>query len=357
MAVSSLPVFGGCEEVARFWRDEKQTRLMKKKHAQKSRHPATKTRSTKPSRARKASPPARFRFDTIVVPIDFSSASLYPIQWAKFIAQRSKGRLHFVNAYSFPLPVASEWSPRRARLEARAIEEKIRRGLNAVALRHEVSPASFHARAGRPWSNVCHLAKEVQADLIVLSTHGRTGWERIFLGSTAEGVVRHSCCPVLVARQATARQKGHGRLRKILVPVDFSECAAPGLNYAIGLAQRFGSELVLLHVLQVINDPTPTIAYTRAEVACWAREDAEAQMAELLRRTDFSETKFTTVIKTGAPAQRVCQYARLISADLIVAATHGRTGLPRILVGSTAEQIVRYARTSVLVVPTCREKE
>lgn len=329
---------------------------MKKNPAQKRRPLPTKRGGSKPVRSRKASPAAKIRLETILVPIDFSSASIYPIQWAKFIAQRTKAGLHFVSVYPFPLPIASRFTPQRARTEVQEIEEQIHRDLEAVALSQEVSGAGFHARAGRPASNICQLAGEIQADLIVLSTHGRTGWERAFLGSTAEEVVRHAACPVLVARQSKARPKNNLQLRKIVVPVDFSECSAQGLNYAVGLAQRFGSELVLLHVFPVFNDPTPAMAYTRSEVARWVREGAEAHMAELVRTTDFGGTKFRTVIKTGAPAQKVCRYARRVSADLIVTATHGRTGLPHMLIGSTAEHVVRYAKTPVLVVPTRRKK-
>lgn len=329
---------------------------MKKKPVQKHRRPPTKRGSSRPARSRRASPPAQIRLETILVPIDFSAASIYPIQWAKSIARPTKASLHFVSVYPFPLPIASRFIPQRARTEIQEIEEQIHRDLEAVALSQKVSGAGFHARAGRPASNICELADEIQADLIVLSTHGRTGWERAFLGSTAEEVVRHASCPVLVARRSKARPKDDLQLRKIVVPVDFSECSAQGLNYAVGLAQRFGSELVLLHVLQIFNDPTPVMLYTRTEVERWVREGAEAHMAELVRTTDFGGTKFETAIKTGAPAQKICRYARRVSADLIVTATHGRTGLPHMLIGSTAEHVVRYAKTPVLVVPTRREK-
>ena len=79
-------------------------------------------------------------------------------------------------------------------------------------------------------------------------------------------------------------------------------------------------------------------------------------MADLLRQTDFGSVKFTAMIKTGSAAQKVCRYALTIGADLILTATHGRTGLPHVFIGSTAEQIVRYAKSPVLVVPARKEK-
>ena len=92
------------------------------------------------------------------------------------------------------------------------------------------------------------MASEIQADLIVLSTHGRTGWERALLGSTAERIIRHAPCPVLVARQPRSRRKAEFKLGRIVVPVDFSDCAERGLDYAVELARLFGAELALLNV-------------------------------------------------------------------------------------------------------------
>lgn len=75
-------------------------------------------------------------------------------------------------------------------------------------------------------------------------------------------------------------------------------------------------------------------------------------MADFVGGTDFGAVKFETAVKMGSPAQKVCRYAQKVGADLIVTSTHGRTGLPHIFIGSTAEQIVRYAKSAVLVVPT-----
>jgi nucleotide-binding universal stress UspA family protein len=325
----------------------------------------TKPRFPSRSRSRKASEPSaktgrssprEFGLKRLLVPIDFSPASLYPIQWAKFISRRTKVSIHFVNVHDFGYPVPMALTPPVIGSEAE-IKDHLHRDLQAVAISQNVLDANFQIRVGRAFEQICQVASEIQANLILLATHGRTGWERALLGSTAERVIRYAPCPVLVARRPSSRRKARLKLGKIVVPVDFSDCSAQGLHYAVELAQLFGAELSLLNVVQLHHDLPPVVVYTHAELRRWAREVAQAHMADLLRATDFCEVKFEVAVKMGSPAQKVCRYAQQIGADLIVTATHGRTGLRHVLMGSTAEQIVRYAKTPVLVVPSRERAE
>ena len=134
-----------------------------------------------------------------------------------------------------------------------------------------------------------------------------------------------------------------------------------GLNYALKLARAFDANLSLFHALHVYHYSTPVVVYTVPELNRFAREGAEERMRELVRGTNFGDVKFETVIKvgrqTGSSARTICHYAERTSADLIVTCTHGRTGLPHVLIGSVAEQIVRYAKTPVLVVPARAKQE
>ncbi len=309
---------------------------------------ARSTAAAKSSQGKRAG--RKLKLETILVPIDFSPASLYAIEWAKFIVRRTKAMIHFVNVHNFGYPVASGLTPPVIGSEAE-IKDQLHGDLQKVALSQKLREAAFHIRAGRPVEQICEVASEIQADLIVLSTHGRTGWERTFLGSTAEKVIRHAPCPVFVARARSARRKAELQLKKIVVPVDFSDCAERGLEYAIGLAKIFGARLALLNVIQLHHDLPPVVIYSRSRINRWAREVAEAHMADLVRATDFGGVTFATEVKMGSPAQKVCRYASKAAADLIVTSTHGRTGLPHVFIGSVAEHIVRYAKSPVLAVP------
>ncbi len=330
---------------------------MKTKSVTKRRRPAGKVRSSAKASSRAASagatktrPRSRLKVETILVPIDFSAGSLFAIQWAKFLAQRTKANIHLVNVHDFGYPVARALTPPVIGSETE-IKEHLHRDLQVLALSQKLPHASLQIRVGRPHSQICELASEIQADLIVLSTHGRTGWERALLGSTAERVIRHAPCPVLVARP-TSRKKTELKLQKILVPLDFSACAARGLHYAIDLAKVFKAKLTLINVSQLHHDLPPVVIYSDAALNRWAAEVAEAHMADLVKETDFEGVEFETVHKNGSPARKICRYAVKEGADLIVSSTHGRTGISHALIGSTAEKISRYARSPVLIVPS-----
>jgi len=231
---------------------------------------------------------------TILVPVDLSPASLRPLAWAKFLARRSSGKIHLGHVYEFAFPISAATPPLPA--SAGEIEERLRDHLEALARKAGLRDATLHLREGQASPEICDLAEELRADLMVISTHGRTGWDRALLGSTAERIVRHAPCPVLVTRR---RQKPV-QLRQIAVPVDFSDCASQGLRYAVDLAQSFGAKLTLLNIVQIHHDLPPSTIFTEGKLGRWAREVAESHMADLVRETDFQKVKFETAVKLGA---------------------------------------------------------
>jgi nucleotide-binding universal stress UspA family protein len=190
----------------------------------------------------------------------------------------------------------------------------------------------------------------------VMPTHGRTGFKHVFLGSTAERIVQHSPCPVLVTRGSALQSKNGSRFRinRILVPVDFSDCSRDGLRYAIGFASEFGAEIILLHAtyLGYVYSSEGTALYDIPALQEAARKNAEHQMRKLVRKANFGRVKFKTAFTEGSPVLDICAFAKDHEIDLIITSTHGFTGLKHVLIGSIAEQVVRYAPCSVLVVPS-----
>ena len=283
-----------------------------------------------------------------------------PSDGAKFIAHRTGAGVHLIHVHDSGRLDFSDGGV--IGTSARAIQDWLYRDLKEVAVRHNLpnATARCHILTGHAFEQICKLAGKIHADLIVMSTHGRTGWRRVLLGSTAERVVQHAPCPVLIARQSKTVQKHALKLKKIVVPVDFSDCSVEGLNYAVKLARGFNAELLLLHALHIYHYETPVVVYTVPELNRFAREGVEERMQELVHDTNFGDVKFGTVIKlgrqTGSSARTICHYAEKTSADLIVTSTHGRTGLPHVLIGSVAEKIARCAKTPVLVVPTRQMK-
>ena len=298
----------------------------------------------------------------IVVPVDFSKMSVQAIQIAKRLARRFGASIHlahvrqFYHAANFVAPAPPmvpfsfmpyEWNG----------DESVLKQLEAVANESGVSSARCHVLNGAPpFDEICRLAQTVPADLIVTPTHGRTGLKHVFLGSTAERILQHSSRPVLVTR-GNGAQSNNGlrpRIRTILVPVDFSNCSREGLEYAIGFAQEFGAKIILLHAtyLGYVYSSEGNAIYDVQGMLDFARKNAAGQMRNLVRAVKFGRVEFDTVLTKGSPVLDICAFAQEHRVDLIITSTHGFTGFKHVLIGSIAEQVVRHAPCSVLVVPS-----
>jgi universal stress protein A len=143
------------------------------------------------------------------------------------------------------------------------------------------------------------------------------------------------------------------KLRNIMVPTDFTECSHKAFCYALSFARQFGAEILLLHVVESM----PVMgegALLQSNLLTFAlHEEAERQL-DRLQRESMAEAAVNTMTSDGLPWQRIVEVAREKHIDLIVAGNGGRNGLARVLMGSTAERIVRHAPCPVLVV---RERE
>jgi nucleotide-binding universal stress UspA family protein len=236
--------------------------------------------------------------------------------------------------------------------EQTALEE-----LKKLASECGVSSATCDVLSGAPpFDEICRLAQTIPADLVVMPTHGRTGLKHVFLGSTAERIVQHSSCPVLVTR-GNVLQANNGsrfRIKTILVPVDFSKCSREGLEYAIGFASEFGAKIILVHAtyLGYIYSAEGSAIYDIPGLQKAARKTAEHRMRNLVRSVNFGAIKFETAFTDGSPVIDICAFAKNHDVDVIVTSTHGFTGFTHVLIGSVAEQVVRHAPCSVLVVPS-----
>jgi universal stress protein A len=141
--------------------------------------------------------------------------------------------------------------------------------------------------------------------------------------------------------------------KKILVPVDFSGSSRKAAAYAAAFARQFGAQVLLMHVLETylpVSEPYgPDVALIMAR----AREAAAVEMEKLRTSVNLSPPP-QTLLCSGNPHVEIVRTAQKIGADLIVIATHGRTGLPHLFMGSVAENVIRHAGCPVLVV---RENE
>lgn len=140
-------------------------------------------------------------------------------------------------------------------------------------------------------------------------------------------------------------------IRRILVAIDGSELADRALHTAVGLAERLHAELGVVHVVDIRQAvPTPDSAGSPVDLLQIFREGGQATIASAVRHAAPGR-QVATMLREGLPGQDICDAARSWHADLIVLGTHGRRGLSRLVMGSTAEWVLRHSPCPVLVVP------
>lgn len=305
------------------------------------------------------------QISTIVVPIDFSSESLRVLDYAVVVAEQFGAVLHPVHV--------------RSHHEAMAIERAgniignyddgisyLQDRLADIERKHRLkfAPETCHIFSGRPFEEICRLAREIDADLIILGSRGHSGFKRVLLGSTAERVVRYASCPVLVPRgqrfKAAIGLAGSMRLklRNILVPVDFSDCSVAAVNYGVFLAKKFNAAVRLLYSVELdVNFVVQSrISGALAAVLKTDQVLAENQMKQFKSIHIPANVSCETQVLIGSPVDQICACSRKREIDLVAISTHGRTGVQHALVGSVAERVVRHAECPVLVVPTARHR-
>ncbi len=303
----------------------------------------------------------RAMIQNILVPVDFSEMSIQAINTATRLARRFGASTHLAHvrqfAYASGFLPAPPMDPFPVMPDEPDAEKNAAKDLHVLARECDVPLATCHILSGGPaFDEICRVAQNIPADLIVMPTHGRTGLKHVFLGSTAERIVQHSPCPVFVVREKKRRSKTgplHS-INTILVPVDFSDCSREGLRYAIGFANEFGARIILLHAtyLGYIYSSEGTAIYDIPALQKAARKNAQRHMRQLVRAVNFEGVKFETAFTDGSPVSDICSFAKEHDVDLIITSTHGLTGLKHALIGSVAEQVVRRASCSVLVVPS-----
>lgn len=146
------------------------------------------------------------------------------------------------------------------------------------------------------------------------------------------------------------------QLKRILVPVDFSDCALKALEYALPFARQFGASILLVHVVQLHYGGALYGPVDFPDLEKDFQVDSESRLTALKQQTAEAEEEVTVETRSlsGRPATEIARIAAEEDVDLIVLSTHGYTGLKHMFMGSTAEQVVRHAPCPVLVV---RQKE
>jgi nucleotide-binding universal stress UspA family protein len=289
----------------------------------------------------------------ILCPIDFSGASRHALEHALAIARWYESEvtaLHVIQPPVMPTPpilfVAGgdpEWVEEPER-QARA-EDELRIWLEAAGPR--VKTAVVVAR-GRVAASILDTAKSMDADLIVMGTHGLGGFERFVLGSATEKVLRKAACPVLTvppASQTSARLP----YARLLCPVDFSDSSLAALRFAFSMAEEADANLTILHAFDW--PPDEELLTERFDAPAFRRmveENVRSRLEALVPEDVKVWCKPSTTVAYGKPYREILRIAESERADLIVIGVHGRNPVDLALFGSTTNHVVRRASCPVL---------
>jgi nucleotide-binding universal stress UspA family protein len=214
--------------------------------------------------------------------------------------------------------------------------------------------------SGHPAEKIMEYAETENIDLIVMSTHGRSGIKRWALGSVADKVMRAATRPVVLIRATGSRSdvQDQGLLKRVLIPLDGSKESETVIPYIEELASRLKLEVILFQVLargfetlstyfpltdqQIESDKTTAMAYLNN---IGTRLKAKGI-------TVVTDEKLGIDIRIGNPAEEIMQLTDEKHADLVAMTTHGRSGVNRRVFGSVAERILREGNTPLLLVRT-----
>lgn len=291
----------------------------------------------------------------ILCPTDFSEFSSRALEHALRLAKWYEATIAALHVYHFvsPPPTKLPTIAVRPHLSTEIKEEILRE------LRDFTGPArtaGLHVEhlvvEGDP---VDEIVKEAgRADLLVLGTHGRRGFEKLMLGSVAERVLRKSPCPVLtVPRRAPGSPPdGSPAFKAIVCPIDFSEGSQRALEFALSLAKEADSGLSLLHVVEGLPEIGPTDR-SRFDLMAYSelmRRIARDRVRDLIPEGARQWCRPEAIVASGKACRCILKVAEERRADLIVMGVTGRGRIDRMLFGSTTAQVVREAICPVLAI-------
>ncbi len=283
----------------------------------------------------------------IIVGHDLGLGGEVALGSAVVLANRCGAELRIVHVVE-PLDAYQRMShPLTVPYSQEEVAEKIGARLKTLSAGPELAGLQTHyeVRSGKPFVELIIAARAWLADLIVVG--GASETVGLFLGSTSERIVRKAQIPVMVAKKPLRSEP-----RIILVPTDFSLCARSAAEEALMLAKSFPARVAFFHVL----DPYfSRIAYAHelgvsVPIPPPSPREIEPVWDAFLSGLALEKVEWERSIEEGQAAAAIVSQAENIQADMIVMGTHGRSGLPHMLLGSVAEKVVRSAPCCVLTV-------
>lgn len=297
--------------------------------------------------------------ESLLVPLDGSKFSETSLSLAGHVARSTGARLHLAHvhvAYEPDQLLASTpfqyEGVNMAEYDARHLEQE-QEYLAGLSKRISQDGTCVDAKVlegPQIAESLATYAGQVDADLVVITSHGHSGVSRIWLGSVADEMIRHTTLPLLVSRPGAEGGADILTVRHILVPLDGSELAERVLDPAADLARATGARITLAHVVSMQTALGPRILPLLVDTLEPELDGAVAYLEETAGALREDGLDVSTRAAHGkAPALAIARMAKEVNADVIAMATHGYGGLKRALLGSVADKILRVSELPLLI--------
>jgi nucleotide-binding universal stress UspA family protein len=286
-------------------------------------------------------------FSHILCPVDLSTESGHALAYAIALGRWSTCAITGLHVY--PLTVFSSVSGYPSVSLSAPDIEALQLSLRAFLAPAEGAGISVDVlvEGGDPARTIVECAQRLPADLIVMGTHGLSGFERFAMGSVTEKVLRKAASPVLTI-PPTAPPPGDVPFTRIICAVDFSPSSLAGLRLAASLARESDTHLTIVHVLEPRPDERATLAQPLSVGEYWREREVDArQRLDTLLPAGLG-SRAVTQLRHGKPYAEIIATAGETHADLIVLGIHARHALDVAILGSTTNQVVRRASCPVL---------
>jgi nucleotide-binding universal stress UspA family protein len=290
---------------------------------------------------------------TLLCPVDFSEPSRAALRWAAVIADHFGARLVVLTVED---PLLATVAAETGRVPSLTIEtERELAHLVEESLATRAGGATtieLRVSVGKPDAEILRVAREERADLVVMSSHGRSGIGKRFFGSTTERVLRATPIPVLVTpsrdEHVVSLSVWSGQVRRVVAPVDLTPASPHQVTVAAGIATAISAPLMLAHVLEPVHVPVSVrLAIPGSDAA--RRAEAEARLLDLARSAAGAVTTETLVL-SGDPSEEIVKLADARGAGLIVIGLHSSGVLgPRM--GSITYRVLCLTHALVLALP------
>jgi universal stress protein A len=290
---------------------------------------------------------------TVLCPLDFSEASAGALRYAAAVAEHFATRLLVLTVEDPLLTEAVDlgtgvvWSPEDC---TREMEKFVARTFGAESA--ILASIEYEVAVGKPAAEILRVARERSCDLMVISTHGLTGFRKLFFGSTTERVLRETTLPVLVTPPVdpgrVRLEEARKIIRRIVVPVDLSAESANQAQIANGLAEALTVPLILVHVIEPLKTRLAARLHI-ASIEANRRAVAEDGLNELVAKIP-QQLHPEALVAYGDPAEELAKVVRDRQAGLVVMGLHGSPMLgPRM--GSVTYRLLCLTQTLVLALP------